>query len=373
MDQNQAEQDVSNKNNTINVAAPQPGKQWKLRQTCDLCSEAKVKCDKKQPRCGRCERLSYECVYSPARRIGRPRPRSPRSQDAGRPASNGNATTADDIKKDHTVRRPSARPASSSITSAARQANFNVDMPMTDVFPDDIANQQNTRASVSTGANSITSADLSASNNASQCVSIQDNFLSIAEQPSLGAMQEVVRHNPYEYDCATVAVATLQKLAETGLDSKSANSTATPVTATAAADVLADQIPFACRQAVRILVCPCSVDMDMALLTASLAAAILEVADAALHTLKPPGTVLHDDQRTLLALGTLPTISQVVTLFTHRYSATQANRPPEALLLLAASLRTTLKAMAEEATNRYLDGGMASSHTNVKMPASGCV
>jgi hypothetical protein len=301
----QAQQDATNKNNnTINVAAPRPGKQWKLRQTCDLCSEAKVKCDKKQPRCGRCERLSYECVYGPARRIGRPRPRSPRSQDAGRPAASENATPADGVKKEHTARQPSARPASNSLTSAARPEDFSV-------------------ASVSTGANTITSTDfsaganVSASNNAPQCVSIPDVFFSIAEQPSLGAMHEVVRHNPYEYDCATVAVATLQKLAETGLESRSTDPTAIPITATAAAEVLADQVPFACRQAVRILVCLCSADMDMALLTASLAAAILEVADAALRTLKPPGQALHDEQLTLLALGTLPTISQVVTLFTH--------------------------------------------------------
>jgi hypothetical protein len=320
----QAQQDATNKNNnTINVAAPRPGKQWKLRQTCDLCSEAKVKCDKKQPRCGRCERLSYECVYGPARRIGRPRPRSPRSQDAGRPAASENATPADGVKKEHTARQPSARPASNSLTSAARPEDFSVDMPMPDVFPDDVANHQNMRASVSTGANTITSTDfsaganVSASNNAPQCVSIPDVFFSIAEQPSLGAMHEVVRHNPYEYDCATVAVATLQKLAETGLESRSTDPTAIPITATAAAEVLADQVPFACRQAVRILVCLCSADMDMALLTASLAAAILEVADAALRTLKPPGQALHDEQLTLLALGTLPTISQVVILFTH--------------------------------------------------------
>ena len=111
--------------------------------------------------------------------------------------------------------------------------------------------------------------------------------------------------------------------------------------------------------------------MDTALLAASLAAAILEVADAALRILKPAGHALDDEQHTVLALGILPNISQVVTLFTHRYSVTQASRPPEALLLLAASLRTTLKAMAEETTNRFLDSGAAPSRMEVA--AGGCV
>jgi hypothetical protein len=249
---------------------------------------------------------------------------------------------------------------------------------MPDVFSNDFANQQDARASANTGASTNTSTDysaaanVSASSNAPQCVRMHDDFLSIAEQPSLGAMHEIVRHNPYEYDCATVAVATLQKLAETGLESRSVEPRAISITTTAAAEILSDQIPFACRQAVRILVCPCSADIDMALLIASLAAAILEVADGALRTLKPPGEALHDEQ-TLLALGTLPTISQVVTLFTHRYSVTQASRPPEALLLLAATLRTTLKTMAEEATNHFLDVSVAAPQINVKMAASGCV
>lgn len=334
--QSHVEPDVTSNNNTSTVAA-RPTKSLQFRQTCDLCGEAKVKCDKGNPRCGRCDRLSYECVYSPARRIGRPRPRSPRSQDRARPARDD--ATADEAIKDYTEPSPLARPAE--LTPMARHQGFadGVNEPLPDCFSDD-ADRWSARANASVSSNART-------NNALLSTSIRDGLLSSLEQPSLG-MHEV-RHTPYEYDCATVAVATLGKLAVAGLEGRSAGQP------TAAADVLADQIPHACREAARILMCPCSAETDMALLAASLAAAILEVADAALRTLKPARNPSDDGQRIVLALGTLPKISQVITLFTHRYSVTQAGRPPEALLLLAASLRTTIKAMAEETTNRFLD------------------
>ncbi|KAL8789568.1 MAG: hypothetical protein Q9195_006745 [Heterodermia aff. obscurata] len=341
----QVEPDATN-NSTTTVAA-RPAKTWKLRQTCDLCSEAKVKCDKRNPRCGRCDRLSYECVYSPARRVGRPRPRSPRSEDHGRQTRDDGPN--DEVVKDYTAPPPLARQAELAPTARHHKFPEFVDERVPDCFPVD-ADHWSGHASASASSNAR-------SNIASLSTSIRDGLLSSLDQPSLSIPE--FQHSPYEYDCATVAIATLRKLAVAGLEG--------PFTSqpTAAADVLADQIPQACREATRILVCPCSAELDMALLVASLAAAILEVADAALRTFKPLGHPPDDEQRTVMALGTLPKISQVVTLFTHRYSATQASRPPEALLLLAATLRTTLKAMAEETTNRFLEHGAAPSRVEV--------
>ena len=72
VDSTNNEYDDNNIDNTSSTAPDTfPKKPSKLRQTCDACSETKVKCDKRSPRCGRCARLSYECVYSPARRIGK--------------------------------------------------------------------------------------------------------------------------------------------------------------------------------------------------------------------------------------------------------------------------------------------------------------
>ncbi|CAD6503071.1 BgTH12-02741 [Blumeria graminis f. sp. triticale] len=47
----------------------------KLKDSCDMCSASKVRCNKQKPVCDRCERLGCSCFYSPARRVGRPYPR----------------------------------------------------------------------------------------------------------------------------------------------------------------------------------------------------------------------------------------------------------------------------------------------------------
>lgn len=52
----------------------------KLKDSCDLCSSSKVRCDKTKPVCSRCESLGYSCSYSPARRAGRPHRIQSRSQ-----------------------------------------------------------------------------------------------------------------------------------------------------------------------------------------------------------------------------------------------------------------------------------------------------
>lgn len=48
-----------------------------LKDTCDMCSASKVKCDKRKPLCTRCERLEYPCFYSPARRLPKRRSSQP--------------------------------------------------------------------------------------------------------------------------------------------------------------------------------------------------------------------------------------------------------------------------------------------------------
>ncbi|KAK3690576.1 hypothetical protein B0T22DRAFT_194772 [Podospora appendiculata] len=49
-------------------APPQP----KMRSSCDGCGAVKVKCDRKQPECGRCLAHGMTCVYGISRKIGKP-------------------------------------------------------------------------------------------------------------------------------------------------------------------------------------------------------------------------------------------------------------------------------------------------------------
>ncbi|KAI0003485.1 hypothetical protein F4779DRAFT_601803 [Xylariaceae sp. FL0662B] len=47
-------------------------KQPKLRFSCDGCGSAKLKCDRGQPKCGRCVSLGITCVYGVSRKMGKP-------------------------------------------------------------------------------------------------------------------------------------------------------------------------------------------------------------------------------------------------------------------------------------------------------------
>ncbi|KAF2491281.1 hypothetical protein BU16DRAFT_542423 [Lophium mytilinum] len=44
----------------------------KLRSSCDSCGNAKVKCDRDRPKCGRCATLGLPCVYGLSRHFGKP-------------------------------------------------------------------------------------------------------------------------------------------------------------------------------------------------------------------------------------------------------------------------------------------------------------
>ncbi|KAK8079423.1 hypothetical protein PG997_007241 [Apiospora hydei] len=58
----------------------------RLRQACDACTTAKVKCDKGRPACQRCLDIDDFCQYSPSRRHGR-RPRRARTSPRETPSS----------------------------------------------------------------------------------------------------------------------------------------------------------------------------------------------------------------------------------------------------------------------------------------------
>ena len=45
----------------------------KYRLSCDRCQNGKVRCSQDKPSCKRCVQRGAVCVYSPLRRIGRPR------------------------------------------------------------------------------------------------------------------------------------------------------------------------------------------------------------------------------------------------------------------------------------------------------------
>ncbi|KAL4983002.1 hypothetical protein BDW68DRAFT_191686 [Aspergillus falconensis] len=47
-------------------------KSVKIRQTCNACQQAKIRCSHERPSCKRCQKHNIDCIYSISRRLGRP-------------------------------------------------------------------------------------------------------------------------------------------------------------------------------------------------------------------------------------------------------------------------------------------------------------
>ncbi|KAJ5534871.1 hypothetical protein N7527_001125 [Penicillium freii] len=68
--------------------------QGRLRKSCDACQSLKIKCSQNKPECDRCVKHGLHCVYSPLRRMGRPRKRDASSQGAQFPSGDSVAQPA---------------------------------------------------------------------------------------------------------------------------------------------------------------------------------------------------------------------------------------------------------------------------------------
>ncbi|KAL6153499.1 hypothetical protein ACJQWK_11147 [Exserohilum turcicum] len=74
------------------ASTPKP---TKYRLACDSCQHSKIRCDQERPKCRRCAKKGIECVYSPARRAGRPRTRN-NSKNSNSVENSGSASVKGD-------------------------------------------------------------------------------------------------------------------------------------------------------------------------------------------------------------------------------------------------------------------------------------
>lgn len=86
-----------------------------LKDTCDMCSASKVKCDKRKPLCTRCERLGYPCFYSPARRL--PKRRSSQQAPSGGQGEPAGLTVLNESSHKRTASRSSKETSGSNSVS----------------------------------------------------------------------------------------------------------------------------------------------------------------------------------------------------------------------------------------------------------------
>ena len=69
----------------------------KLRDSCEMCAAAKVKCNKDKPTCSRCLQRGFKCAYGASRRQGRPAQNTQNSQVQVQPQHKNNDNQDDRV------------------------------------------------------------------------------------------------------------------------------------------------------------------------------------------------------------------------------------------------------------------------------------
>ena len=363
------------------VPPEQAGWPKRSKDTCDMCSSSKVKCDKKRPVCGRCNRLDYPCFYSPARRIRKhplddhsPTPSAGQQQQQqilGAPSTNvigdESLSTSSSASDDFAFGRDNNVPHSLSVHSNFTPA---FSTPNT-IFP-----------SLTTINKEITSTKRRRS----------------TPKPSTPECQQSPGSSDPKVDCATTAMDLLQNLDRTSLKTLS-TSTSSNAIVTASLEAVIKEASVAIGRTSIILVCPCSRKADIRLLAAGVCSALLDVyqtflsANAAENISDHHPASARNGQRSTASrfnertldgaiidsshrgastpqysglqgktpimriLGELARIADLVTLFRNRYSKEEDEESSSRDLLkaLLASMTSRLKIMIDDFTHLLVD------------------
>ncbi|KAF7117464.1 hypothetical protein CNMCM5793_006446 [Aspergillus hiratsukae] len=208
----------------------------KLKDSCDLCSASKLRCNKQKPTCTRCATLNRPCIYSPARRAGRP----------------------------HHVRQEKSQSQSQSQSQGQSQSQSQRQTPQQGFGAPD-ANTSNRHLEEPTAIPGQTESEMSCDNgwfpSTHSIRHHQDNkaqSAGISSSPC-NIMSTRLGSDTAETDCTKVALWIVEQL-EMSKGRRSAAPTygGSGLTATEA-----------CQRMLTILMCPCSERVDVALLVAS--------------------------------------------------------------------------------------------------------
>ncbi|KAL4759690.1 Zn(II)2Cys6 transcription factor domain-containing protein [Aspergillus foveolatus] len=217
----------------------------KLKDSCDVCSASKLRCDKQKPTCARCANLNRPCTYSPARRGGRPhRVRRERSQSQSQSQSQ-------DQSPRQCFGMPIANTSSSSFAELTR-----------------IPGQTDSKMSCNNGC--FLSTQMTA-NPYSQDSQPSTRSAGMSPSPCKNLMNTRVAAETAEtdMDCTRVALSIVEQLERSKEQRpRSAASTYTHGGLTATE---------ACQRLLTILMCPCSEQAEVALLVASGCISLMDV------------------------------------------------------------------------------------------------
>ena len=317
----------------------------KLKDSCDVCSAFKLRCDKQKPICIRCANLDRPCTYSPAHRAGRP----------------------------HAVRRESGQNQNQKRSKAQRRSRSD---SLQQYFgaPDSPNAPKPNESSVvdPTGipgrTDSVTGFDNGCFPN-THTLSLQaDNQSADIPSSSCGFINTRLDSDATKTDCTRVALSIVEQL-ET---SKRWSGTASIY---GAGGLTATE---ACQRLLTILICPCSEQAEVALLVASACISLMDVVHGSVGANSSQGSpsltlVSHgfSEQDSLLwprpesarssssdgqsQVGDLFRIAKVILQFTDRYCQDTKGGPRGehtgwVVAPVAALLRCRLQSVTQGAT-----------------------
>ena len=323
----------------------------KLKDTCDMCSASKIRCDKKKPMCGRCEKLGYPCFYSPARRVGRPHPPQgtpspnnigvavglpegePMSQarDEGAEPESNTSSSETQISLEHDTNenlihmyRGSENNVSNDRVLDFRgftvSQNGHMKCPQTDHYVLEGSSGTGYKDNVEDAAmfnfedrvNSSTSIQVDRSycqaipsdctstlfpNTSNHSCSTSSTF---DQMPGNSAHDE--GSDTSEYDCVMIATSMLHNLNMTSMNRPSNPGREDQLEASNLDDPF-NTISMAIKRVSTILVCPCSQKQDVGLLAAAVCAAILDIYGIILREPKRSRVHTSTDRQTSTAMS----------------------------------------------------------------------
>ncbi|KAH6613409.1 hypothetical protein F5144DRAFT_587572 [Chaetomium tenue] len=287
----------------------------RLKDSCDMCSASKVRCDRQKPICGRCDKLAYPCFYSPARRVGRPQGRSSRQPKARRDSATGGAELD---TQSVSPQRQSAYPVTP-VSPRSRQNSGGIDRRDPAAFPSPLgtpprlgpltppirSRQRPGNSSESVSAGSGLSS--SSSSSAASAISAVSSSLAPSTAPTTAS--------DCESDCVELAMVTQRQL-ESAIGRVSATVTVThaqpsgPWTAEVvqAAETALQTAGAAMRSMSTTLICPCSERLETGIMLSAACLSILDLYGAIVSrfTARPPPlcaiTASQQQQSPLMAI-----------------------------------------------------------------------
>lgn len=255
----------------------------KLKDSCDTCAASKIRCDKRKPLCGRCERLRYPCFYSPARRTGYSRPRSTKTSESVvlKPSARDSRVHGHFVAADWStirLRRGSKSCLSESTDSALRPAK-----PL--VPASCVAESTGNTENELSYASAISEPEGPASTEKKSCGWTFSGDLTQGSDCAIAAINTVI-----QLQLATVKLQLREEWANCGYPDSGCGHLQQISQAAGLRETI-DTITAAFRTLSTVLVCPCFGSPDIGLLAA---AVFLSVLDVYMEIVKHSAAVLSD-------------------------------------------------------------------------------